>query len=241
MRTIAALLLLSAACGGDDVELYPVNPGGGGPSSGGTFGSGSNGGDGDAGVEITGRVCVITDARTPTTGCADTGVAGLTVMLGTRTATTMANGDFTIRVVTGTSNVWRVSGTGIVPSAMTFTSTNIIPALATQTFSDMTSTNSAAFPGTGSIIAKVSQNGTALVNATATAAPAPARGTLYDAADEITWNQTSTGGLGAVWIAGITPTATETMTVTTAANASTSFMNIPVFADTITWLFASVP
>ncbi len=240
MKVLAALLLVSAACGGDDIELYPVNPGGGGPSSGTGFGSGSNGGDGDGGVDITGRVCVITDARTPTTGCADTGFAGLTVTLGTSTAMTMANGDFTIRVVTGANNVWRVTGTGIVPSAMTFTSTNTIPALATQTFSDMTATNNAAFAGTGSIIAQLRSNNAPLTGASATTAPAAARSALYDSADAITWDQTATGGLGVVWVPGIAPTNTAMMTVTDSAQTSSTLMNIPVFADTITWLSANL-
>src|SRR5512140_3019086 len=68
-----AVLALLAACqsgGGDD---YPTGPGGGGPIvvGGGGGGAGgdartSDGGDSDAGVELTGRVCILKDLRQPT-------------------------------------------------------------------------------------------------------------------------------------------------------------------------------
>jgi hypothetical protein len=243
MNRLAMLLLVCGACGGgDDFELYPVNPGGGGVSTGVGGGSGGSNVDGDAGVELTGRVCLIVDARTPTTNCAVTGADGLTVTLGTRTATTMANGDFTIRVISGTNNVWSVTGTGIVPSAMTFTGSNTIPALTTQTFADMVTTNAASVPaGSGSIIARLASNNAALTDAKVTTTPPPPGNVFYDAADAITWDQTSTGTLGVAWVPGIAPTATASMTVTNAAAESTMFMNIPVFADTITWVTANVP
>jgi hypothetical protein len=41
-------------------------------------------------------------------------------------------------------------------------------------------------------------------------------------------------------VPGLTPTATASLTVTNAAAISTTFMNIPVFTDTITWLVANV-
>lgn len=241
MKRLAALLLVCAACGGDDIELYPVSPGGGGPSSGAGFGADANEGDGDGGVQITGRVCVITDARTPTTNCKDTGADGLTVTLGTSTAMTMANGDFTIRVISGANNVWRVSGTTIAPSAMTFTSSNTIPALTAQAFSDMAAANNAAVASSGSIIAQLRSNNAPLVNATATTSPAPSVIVRYDGADSVNWDQNGTGALGVVWVPGITPTATASLTVTNAAQVSTTFMNIPVFTDTVTWLTANVP
>lgn len=244
MKAIAMLLIVCAACRGDDIELYPnVNPGGGGLSGGFGTGTDASSGDGDSGVPISGKVCLITDARSPTTNCAASGAGDLTVTLGTRMATTMADGSFTIFVNTGSSNVWRVTGTGIVASAMTFGGGNNIPALTTQVYTDMISANpTAAVPaGSGSIIAKLSNSGGALVGATATTAPPTAGAVLYDGADNVNWSTTSTGTLGVVWAPGITPGTTTSMTVTTALQVQQQLTGIPVFADTITYVFANVP
>jgi hypothetical protein len=239
MKVLATLLLVCAACGGDDVELYPVNPGGGGPSGGLTQPDASEG-DGDSGVEITGRVCLLVDARTPTSGCADTGADGLTVTLGPRMAMTTANGSFTIRVLTGTNNVWRVTGTTIVSSAMTVGASTVIPALSANVYGDMVVTNNANFVDTGAIIAKLTNNNAPVVNATVTVEPAAATSPRYDGADEITWDPNTTGALGVAWVPGITPRNAESLTVT--AQQDTKILdNIPVFANTITWLFVNVP
>jgi hypothetical protein len=239
MKVLAALLLVCAACGGDDIELYPVSPGGGGPTSG-TSRPDASEGDGDGGIDISGRVCVIVDARTPTTGCADTGFAGLTVSLGNGTAMTMANGDFTIRVISGSDNVWRVTGTGIVRSAMTFASSNTIPALTPAVYQSMISDSLATAPtGTGAIIAKLTTNNSPSVGATATTLPAASR-VFYDGVNATTWQQDATQTLGVVWAPDIAPTDTASMTVTHSAMSKT-FTNIPVIADTITWLVADVP
>lgn len=240
MKRIALLLLVCAACGGDDVELYPVNPGGGAPS-GGLFGGDASVGDGDGGVEITGRVCLVVDARTPTSGCADTGADGLTVTLGTRTAMTTANGSFTIRVLTGTSNVWQVTGTNIISSAMTVGASTVIPALSAEVYGDMATANNSVFVGNGSIIAKLTNNNAPVVGATVTTVPGSAGTVHYDGTDVITWDPNTTGPLGVAWVPGITPTLTASMTVTDAAPNTTTVDNIPVFADTITWLFVNVP
>lgn len=239
MKALAVLLLVSAACGGDDVEFYPVNPGGGGPP-GGVNRTDASVANGDSGVQISGRVCLINDARNPTS-CSVTGAGGLTVTLGTRTATTMADGTFTISVMTGTSNVWRVSGTGIVSSATAVIGANVIPALSSQLYTNMLAANNVVPPaGSGTIIAKLTSGGGALTNATATTTPPPSGNVFYDADDAITWDQTATGAFGAVWVPGIAA-GTATLTVTNASQGQSQLMNIPVFADTITFVFADVP
>src|SRR5436853_6066762 len=99
MRAAAiALVLAVAACGGMDgfSDAYPTRPGTGG------VGGVVNGhppdarppADGEGGTP--GKVCVISDLRRWTNGCATSGVAGLTVTMGTATAMTDDNGDFTI-------------------------------------------------------------------------------------------------------------------------------------------------
>lgn len=240
MKAIAALLSICAACGGDDVELYPINPGGGGPA-GGVNRVDASVENGDSGVQISGRVCLINDARNPTS-CSASGAGGLTVTLGTRTATTMTDGTFTITVMTGASNVWHVTGTGIVSSATQVIGSNIIPALSSQLYADMVANSNVVPPaGSGTIIAKLTSGGNALTNATATTNPTPAGGVFYDGQNATNWDQTSTGPFGAVWVPGITPTSTASLTVTNGSQAQTVLMNIPVFADTITFVFADIP
>lgn len=236
-----ALLLVCAACGGDDVALYPVNPGGGGPAGGSIRGDASEG-DGDGGVMISGRVCLINDARNPTT-CASTGAAGLTVTLGTRMATTLDDGSFTISVMTGTTNVWRVSGTDIAQSAMAVGGTNTIPALSQAIYTSMITDSGVTIPaGSGSIIAQLTTNNNAAIGANATTAPTAASGVFYDGGTATMWQQDSTGNAGVVWATGIDPTSgSATVTVTTALQTTTQITNVPVFADTITYVFADVP
>jgi hypothetical protein len=187
-----------------------------------------------------GSVCFIEDARNPTT-CATTGAGGLTVMLGTRTAMTMDDGTFTIRVVAGASNVWRVTGTNIVSSAMTVGASTAIPALSAAVYADMVATNNANFASTGAIIAKLTTNNAPVVGATVTVAPGGATNARYDGADEITWDPNTTGPLGVAWAPGITPTNTESLTVTNAGLNTTTVNDVPVFTDKITWLFVNVP
>src|SRR5262245_20740510 len=98
MKLALLALGLVAACRSGAAD-YPIGPGG----SGGGRGSGADAGlgdvadaDGDAGVQITGRVCVISDLRKPTV-CDGGNADKLTVSIGTtRTATPNARGDFTI-------------------------------------------------------------------------------------------------------------------------------------------------
>ena len=82
---IAALLVLLVGCpssGGDDYHVipggddHPINPMPDAPPADGLVGDGAM---------LTGRVCVTTDLRTPTVGCATTGAANILVQLGTET------------------------------------------------------------------------------------------------------------------------------------------------------------
>src|SRR6476660_1845280 len=93
MRTIVLVAAL-AACGGDDGTGFPIMPGGGGSGSS-SMPDASIGGDEDGGSTLTGRVCLVSDARRPTT-CAGSGADGLTVTVGGSTATTAADGSFSL-------------------------------------------------------------------------------------------------------------------------------------------------
>jgi hypothetical protein len=236
MKVLATLLLVCAACGGDDIELYPISPGGGGP--GGLSLPDASDADGDSGVPLAGRVCLVTDARTPT-NCANIGADGLTVTLGMRTAITAADGTFSINVVTGTANVWRVTGTDIVSSAMAVGSPNIIPVISSALYAQMVSDSVATAPtGRGAIIAKLTTNDVPRIGATAVATGTTS--VLYDGANATNWLQGATGNLGVVWTTDLAA-GTATLTIDTAELTQQTVANIPVFADTITWLFVDVP
>src|ERR1043165_3884112 len=101
MRSVLAFGLLATLAGAgagagchDDVEMFPIGPGGFGPGGGTT--PDPPGVDGKGGAPtINVRVCLINDPRKPTEWPAS-GADGLTVTLGTETATTAADGSFTI-------------------------------------------------------------------------------------------------------------------------------------------------
>lgn len=233
MKAITVLLLACAACG-KDVEMYPISPGGGG-GGGTTFVDAAvDAPGGDGGTMITGRVCLISDARNPT-ACASTGATNLTVMLGTQTAMTAADGAFTITRPTGTNLAWRVSGAGIVASAQPTPSGSTIPALSQAVYETMIAASSApSGDNTGAIIAKLTQNGVAIQGATAATTPAPLGNVYYDGASIDAWELDSTGSFGVVWVPGL-DAGTASMQVGTA-----TLTGIPVYANTITYVFAQL-
>ena len=85
----ATLVVLLAACQAGASDDFPSRPSGGGPVHIGTGSrdagvgdGGSDGGlDGDGGVSIAGRACLLTNLRDLTV-CKTTGAGGLTVSLG---------------------------------------------------------------------------------------------------------------------------------------------------------------
>lgn len=233
-RTIIAVLLAVAACG-DDGSFLPVNPGGGGP------GGGSNpdaavGGDG--GGDIAGRVCVIVDARALGT-CASTGAGGLTVQLGTETATTIDDGSFVITRPSGTNLVWRVSGTDIESSALPLASSSTIPAIDSLVYDDMLAITNATLGAGGALIARVGRNGSPVAGVVATASPSPSSEIYYDGASTLEWQLDATGGNGIVWIPSIA-SGTASLSFDNGVN-QTSLVDISIFSDTITFAYGTAP
>ncbi|HSD88835.1 MAG TPA: hypothetical protein VLB44_15010 [Kofleriaceae bacterium] len=235
MKALVAPLVLVMGCG-RDVEMYPVNPGGGGGPSGTGMADAAITIDGSN--TILGRVCLIADARTPT-ACASSGADALTVTLGSATATPAADGTFSIARPSGSGLVWRVSGTDIVGAAMEEASGTTIPAIGAALYADMTTTNSAINNnGTGAIIAQLTHGGAALVNATALPSPVPAGNVYYDGISAIVWSLDVTGSFGVVWVPGMTP---GTAQLTIDGTAQGTITGIPVFADTVTFVAAEIP
>ncbi len=237
MTRFVLLAAILCACK-DDADLhYPIVPGTGGQGSAGSV---------DAAVEtdastteLAGRVCLLSDARQPSS-CAASGADGLSVTLGSQTVTTGADGSFTMMRPTGTGLVWFVSGTGVEPSAMRQSSGATIPVLSSLFYGDMIASMSAIVSvDTGAIIARIRRGGAALTGAVAAATPQPDSETYYDGAGVTAWDLDATGSFGVVWISAISP-GTASLALDTGQVQGT-VSGIPVFTGTITFELAEIP
>ena len=230
------LVIALAACTQPPTEMFPVNPGGGGaigssylPDAAIATGDGST-------TEISGRVCVVSDARNPVTCAA---MAGLTVRLGTATTTTAADGTFKIARPLGTGLIWRVDDARIAPSAMRFSTDTTIPALDATLYQQMlAATLAIEQPGDGAVIARFVKANAPVVGATVAASPAP-EALYYDDVSVLEWDTDATGAFGVAWIPSIAPTTNAQLQLQ--STTTTTFSGIPVFADTITFELLEVP
>jgi hypothetical protein len=220
MKLAVLVLLALAACqqGAGSGDDYPVGTGGGGPVVIGGGGGGSGVGDagtgvgdagtGDAGTALRGRVCLLTDLRRvgDSTACAGTGANGLVVSLGTRTATTAADGSFTIVAPLGGGLTWHVTGSRIITSVMLFGADPTIPAISDVVYGDLLNTNQVTLADQqGSIVVRVVSGVTPVVGTTATSIPASNRLALYDGNNATVWteNRTGTGPRGIAWFTDV--------------------------------------
>jgi hypothetical protein len=246
MKLALLALGLVAACRAS-AEDYPLGPGGsgGGGGRGVDAGLGDTGADadGDAGVQITGRVCAITDLSTPTV-CGPANVSGLTVSIGTtRTATPNARGDFTINAPLGPF-VWRVSGNNFNTSIVPVSGDNTLPVISDQLYMEMLAANHVVRPAeeVTSAVVRVVQSGTMpVVNVVATSNPATADLPLYDDDDVLIWRSDNlgTGTNGSVWlpdlpvVSGGTGAVTVTLKPPQGATVSTV---VPLVDQAITFV-----
>jgi hypothetical protein len=236
---IAALLLLLVGCkddgrdypiitGGDD---HPINPMVDGRPADGIVGDGSM---------LTGRVCVVTDLRTPTAGCEPTGVADITVRLGTETAMTADDGSFMLLPPSGTNLVWHLSGTNLVSSVIPLTTSTILPMIRDQAYLDLQGGNSVIVnSGEGSVFMYVRQAGLPLEDATTVVSPTASFLTLGDRANATVWVQGGTGPLGVAWTPGIVA-GTASFTVTPPVG-SAALIAVPVEDGAITFATLVIP
>jgi hypothetical protein len=229
-------MLATAACGGDDGGPFPINPGGGGS------GSSELGPDAaidlDAPTTIAGRVCMVLDARAPTT-CAASGAGDLTVDLGAEQVTTAADGTFSITRPAGVGLVWGVTGTAVVASAMRLGSSNVIPAINANVYADMVSGTQPNISAPGAILARFTRAGVPVSNLSVTSAPTSDSGAYYDNASATSWDSVATSGGGVAWIPSIAA-GTVTLGWDTGA-ASDVIENVPVFANVVTFVGAELP
>jgi hypothetical protein len=224
MKLALLALGLVAACRAG-AEDYPIGPGG----SGGMIGGGADAGlgdagadaDGDAGVQLTGRVCVISDLQHPTV-CDGGNADKVTVSIGTtRTATPNARGDFTINAPLGPF-LWRVSGTNFNTSIIPVSGDNTLPVMGDVQYLEILAANQVERPAEqqSSAVVRVVQGGTTPVaSVIATSNPATADKPFYDDNDALIWrsDDLGTGTNGSVWLpdlpVGVTGTGSVTVTL----------------------------
>ncbi len=205
MRIAACAVLTLVACHPGSDDSFPIVPGGDDspitPPPDTTPADAS----GDAATAIAGRVCVVTDLRSLTSGCATTGVAGIAVTLGTRTTVTLADGTFTMSVASGEtpSGAWSASGAAYVTSRVLFGGPNLIPMTTEARYAEILLANGmVSGGGQGAIIGRVSTSGAARPGITASTAPVATYVAHYDAATALQWEQDATGANGVFWIPG---------------------------------------
>jgi len=251
MRIVFGLLAVTAACS-DDGNMFPVGGGGndGGfqlPDTGGGGGGADAATDGgpdataalvDANI-FTGRVCLATDPRKLNT-CATTGAGGLTVRLGSATATTSADGTFMIEGQSGGGLVWRVSGTNIV-SSYKVVGDYEIPAILRSTYNSMITNNLGGLqpnPGEGAVMIQVVENGVGRNSAFASSSPTSTWAPFYDGTDNsmpTLWNQGATGANGTIWVPGL-DVGSASVTVTYVSDVTLG--NLPGYDGGITFATA---
>jgi len=236
MRALLLVLVVAASCKTE--TNYPV--GGGGVSGGGggvhvdapTDGSGS-------GSNIA-RACVLTDPR-DLTSCKTAGVAGLTVKLGTQTATTADDGTFTITAPTGTNVVWDVTGSTVVESVTPYAAQTKISVMDSQMFVELQG-NVGAQPiaGTGGLLARVTRGGNAVVGETAVVAPQNQLGSYYDGATASAWTQTGTGTYGTVFAPNVT-SGSASLKLSAGGTLQATISAIPITDGGVTFVVAELP
>ena len=244
-RFLALALVAQLGACEEPPEPFPIAPGGGSGTGTGTQPDAAIDAS-DAGGMISGRVCVLlADVQTLGT-CAATGVAGLAVALATTTGTvamttTADDGTFMLMRPADTTNlVWRVSGEGIMPSAQRFGTITVLPAIDSVAYDEMLSATGAILAtGDGALMMRVTRAGIAVQNATVAAAPAPTSEIFYDGASQTMWTQTATGMYGVAWMPSV-QVGTPELAITAGA-IQTVIGGNPVFADTVTFVFAEIP
>ena len=232
--------LWGCAGNGDDGD-YPSRPGNGGTIGGG--GGGGGGGDagpdggGDAPTAI-GRVCLISDLRFPS-NCAATGAGGLTVKRGTATMTTAADGRFTLPPVSNLGDRWLVTGTGLtlISSVVPFVDGAEVrlPIISRANYDAFRQANGITpLDGVGAIhVSSRRPNGSPKPNVTVLASPGGTSQPLYAAGSATVWTLTP-GTSGVALVPNLS--ADGPVTIVGTADVTTNLGNLPVAADSITFV-----
>jgi hypothetical protein len=237
------LLGMLVACKATDPGGYPDQPGGPG-------GPGHLGGHVDAAIDgttidgttsgLAGRVCLVADPRALTT-CATTGAGDLTVTVGGHTATTAADGTFSITPPIGSGLVWQITGAAIAPSVMPVGLVAQIPAISQARYAQLLADNGVILTGDqGSLFARLVHGGAPATGVTVAITPTGTSLPFYDGASATAWNQNLTGAAGVAWVPG-DGQGTITLTTTPATGAAVVTAALPIQAGAITFVTVELP
>jgi hypothetical protein len=235
-----ALALVACGGGSGSDDDYPVRPGGGG-TGGQTGGADARMIDGGGGEDVNGRVCVISDLRRWTSGCATDGVAGLTVAIGSASATTTDDGSFTITPPTEVVALVQISGAGVARSFNPYDPTLAELALVAPTDGAWDDVQQelgiASADGNGALLVELRVGADTIPGVTVDSDPAPganANGEIYydNAADPLAWDVDATDGDGKAIIADL-PAGNVDLVET--ADVGTAAAAVTVQADAITF------
>jgi hypothetical protein len=238
MRRLACLAMCAASCyasgGGDD---YPVVPG-----------SGPSPPSGTSGGTAVGRVCRAPDMRAVLSGCASSGVGGLTITLGDQTATTDDTGQFELPIPIGSTMdlSYTVSGPGIVPTSTPFnpntSSGGSVPAIDADLYNRLLAANGIVLaPGSGSILSSVFRRGVPVGGVTMRSTPSPAFGPFYDGSTPDAWTLNGTGARGVIWAPGVAMGTTSVTFSDLATSTETTVDGVQVINGGVTILDSVLP
>lgn len=234
MKSLALIALLASCTSQAGDDDYPIQPGSN-PAPTSTTDTG----------QVTGQVCVVSDARD--LGTCDPGAgAGLTVTAGAQTITTDANGGFSIPAASdgGLPSTVTVTGAGLVPTSIATSADSIrgIPVLRAELFSQMLAANGVTLaPGSGSILGSVARGGSPATGVMVTSTPSPAFGPLFDGTTPTAWTLDGTGARGVVWIPGVAAGPTNLTFRDLATSGETSVDGVQVINGGITIMDAILP
>lgn len=255
MRAALVVLLVGCNASTDDFPTRGGGPTGIGPvtsGSGGTTGDAGtgDGNDGDAGVTLSGRICIVRDLRKLTT--CDTSTRGdaskVTVSIGGRTAAPPAKtGEFSILAPLGTDLVWHASGTNFVTTAMPFGPDNLIPIVDSEDYRVLQVDNQLTVlgEGQGSVVVRAVTGAVAASGVSATTTLVSGNVVpLYDADTSATdWRVLGpTQSSGVMWFPGVQVTTTTPGRITLSRNGGPQVpVTVSVEDQTITFLTQDVP
>src|ERR1044071_7460685 len=251
----AALIALLAACTASSSD-YPMRPGGGGGvivgggGSGGTTGDGGvDGGDGDAGVSVSGRVCILKDLRQPTLCDTAQDASKVSVSIGGRSPASppAKTGEFTILAPLGTDLVWHATGLHFTRSAMPFGTDNLVPIVPLALYSDLLLQNMVTLlaEGQGSVVVRAVTGAAPAVGVSAntTLVSGGSVVPLYDADPSPTdWRELGpTQTHGVLWFPAVNDTTTPARITLTRTGGTPVVVSVNVEQQTITFLTQDVP
>jgi len=249
---LVVLGLLLAACQSAADDFPPGGGGGGGAAGGGGGGGAVDAGTvsdgGDAGPQLTGRVCLLTDLRQVGNlkECADTGAGHWTVSLGDSTAISGDDGAFTIAAPQGAGFVWHVKAGRIITSAMAFGTDNTIPVMLVDRYQTLVAETGLPFTEQqGSIVVRVLRGTTPVTSIVARADNDTTFDALYDGTGPDSWGGAGTGPLGMAWLPSVNvPVPARQVTVSLTTSTQPGVLAAPAVTvedQTITFVTQALP